>query len=188
MTRQEALDILHECVSNDSLRKHALAVEAAMRYYARKFGEDEELWGVVGLLHDFDYEKYPDPPDHTRKGAEILRQRGVDDQVVSAILSHAEWNQQEFPLDSPLRKTLYAVDELCGFIIACALVRPTRLEGMKPSSVTKKMRQASFAAAVSRDAIRRGAEVLGVDLSEHIRNVIEALKPVAEQLGLQPQA
>jgi len=186
MTREEALALLNEFVTSEVIRKHCLAVEAAMRFYARKFNEDEELWGIVGLLHDFDYEKYPDPPEHTRKGAKILRQRGVDEEIVSAILSHAEWNQDEYPLDRPLRKALYAVDELVGFVIACALVRPTRLEGMKPKSVTKKLKQPSFAASVSRDAIRRGAEVLGIDLNEHIANVIEALKPIASQIGLEP--
>ncbi len=184
MTREEALAILHEFVASDSLRKHALAVEAAMRFYARRFGEDEDLWGVVGLLHDFDYERYPQAPQHTTAGAEILRQRSVDETIVGAILSHADWNQDRYPLDSPLRKTLYASDELTGFVVACALVRPTRLEGMAASSVIKKMKQASFAAAVSREDIRRGAEILGIDLNEHIGNIIEALKPAAAELGL----
>jgi putative nucleotidyltransferase with HDIG domain len=186
MTRQKALAILHEFVSSDSLRKHALAVEAVMRFHARRTAQDEGLWGVVGLLHDFDYEKYPQAPDHTTAGAEILRRRDVDETIVGAILSHADWNQDRYPLDSDLRKTLYASDELTGFVIACALVRPTRLEGMTPSSVTKKMKTPSFAAAVSRDDIRRGAEILGLDLNEHIGNIIEALKPAADELGLRP--
>jgi putative nucleotidyltransferase with HDIG domain len=184
MTREEALSILHEFVASDSLRKHALAVEAVMRFHARQSGQDEDLWGVVGLLHDFDYEKYPQAPEHTTAGAEILRQRGVDEEIVGAILSHADWNQDRYPLDRPLRKTLYACDELTGFVVACALVRPTRLEGMAPSSVTKKMKTPAFAAAVSRDDIRRGAEILGVDLNQHIANIIEALKPAAGDLGL----
>lgn len=184
MTRQEALDILHEFVTGDSLRKHGLAVQAVLRGYARRLGEDEQLWGVVGLLHDFDYEKFPEPPRHTTAGAEILRQRGVDETIVGAILSHADWNQDRYPLDSPLRKTLYACDELTGFVVACALVRPTRLEGMAPSSVIKKMKQSSFAAAVSRDDIRRGAAILGIDLNEHIANIIEFLRPQAVELGL----
>jgi putative nucleotidyltransferase with HDIG domain len=188
MTRDQALAILHEFVSSDSLRKHALAVEAVMRYYARQSGQDEDLWGAVGLLHDFDYEKYPQPPQHTTAGAEILRQRGVDETIVGAILSHADWNQDRYPLDTPLRKTLYACDELTGFVVACALVRPTRLEGMTASSVTKKMKQPSFAAAVSREEIRRGAEILGIDLNQHIANIIDALKPAANDLGLSPSA
>ena len=185
MTREQALTILQEFVTSDSLRKHALAVEAAMRFYARRNGADEDLWSVVGLLHDFDYEKYPEPPQHTTAGAEILRSRGVDETIVGAILSHADWNQDRYPLDSDLRKTLYASDELTGFVVACALVRPTRLEGMAPSSVIKKMKQSSFAAAVSRDDIRRGAEILGIDLNQHVANIIEALQPVASELGLQ---
>lgn len=184
MTRQEALDILHEFVTSDSLRKHGLAVEAVLRGYARRLGEDEQLWGVVGLLHDFDYEKFPEPPQHTTAGAEVLRQRGVDETIVGAILSHADWNQDRYPLDSPLRKTLYACDELTGFVVACALVRPTRLEGMAPSSVIKKMKQSSFAAAVSRDDIRRGAAILDIDLNEHIANIIEFLRPQTADLGL----
>jgi putative nucleotidyltransferase with HDIG domain len=187
MTRDQALAILHEFVSSDSLRKHGLAVEAVMRHYARQSGQDEDLWGIVGLLHDFDYEKYPLAPQHTTAGAEILRQRGVDETIVGAILSHADWNQDRCPLDSPLRKTLYACDELTGFVVACALVRPTRLEGMTTSSVTKKLKQPSFAAAVSREDIRRGSEILGIDPNQHIANVIEALKPVAQELGLKPQ-
>lgn len=155
-----------------------------MRYYAEKQGEDVEKWGVVGLLHDFDYEMFPEPPDHTRKGAPILRERGLDEESVAAILSHADWNQVEYPLDTPLRKTLYAVDELSGFIVAVALVRPTRLEGMKPKSVKKKLKTAGFAAAVNRDDIKRGAELLSLSLDEHISNCIAALQARAEVLGL----
>ncbi len=188
MTRQEAWQILTEFTDKDSLVKHALAVEAAMRHYARHFDQDQGLWGVVGLLHDLDYQRWPEPPDHTRKGAEILRRRGVDEEIVSAVLSHAKWNQDQYPLDRPLRKTLFAVDEICGFLTACALVRPQRLEGLKPSSVRKKLKQSSFAAAVSREDISRGAEILGIDLDEHIRHCVAALQSVADELGLARQA
>ena len=188
MNRQDAWQVLTEYTQNESLIKHALAVEAAMRHYARHFGEDEELWGVVGLIHDFDYERWPEPPEHTQQGAVILRERGADETLITAMLSHAVWNQQEHPLDTPLRKTLSAVDELCGFVTACALVRPGRLDGLKAKSVRKKMKQPAFAAAVNRDDITRGAELLGLDLNEHIEHVIEALQGVAEPLGLTPDA
>jgi putative nucleotidyltransferase with HDIG domain len=184
MTREQGLELLREFTRSDSLIKHALSVEAAMRHYAAHFGEDVELWGVVGLIHDFDYERWPQPPEHTRKGAGILRERGVDEEIVGAMLSHAAWNQEEYPLDRPLRRTLFAVDELCGFITAVACVRPERLVGMKPKSVRKKMRQKSFAAAVSREDIERGAELLELPLDEHIAHVITALRSVAPDLGL----
>jgi putative nucleotidyltransferase with HDIG domain len=186
MDRTEALEILHEHVRSEALIRHMLAVEAAMAHYARRFGEDEELWRVTGLLHDFDYEKWPEPPQHSREGARILRERGVDEEIVSAVLSHAGWNTDEYPRDRPLRKTLFAVDELCGFIHACALVRPERLRGMKAKSVKKKMKQPSFAAAVSRDDISKGAELLGIPLDEHIEECIQALSTVAAELGLEP--
>jgi len=188
MTREQAWQLLTEFTSNESLIKHALAVEAAMRHYARHFGEDPERWGVVGLIHDFDYERWPDPPDHTQRGAEVLRQRGVDEAIVGAMLSHAEWNQAQYPLDTPLRKTLWAVDELCGFLTACALVRPERLNGLTPKSVRKKMKTPSFAAAVSRSDIQRGADLLGIPLDDHIAHVIRAMQSVAESLGLTPPA
>lgn len=188
MNRAQAWQLLTEFTKNESLIKHALAVEAAMRYYARHFGQDEELWGVVGLIHDFDYEQWPTPPEHTRKGAEVLRQRGVDEVIVTAMMSHADWNQQQCPRDTPLRKTLWAVDELCGFVTACALVRPERLNGMTPKSVRKKMKTASFAAAVSRTDIEKGAELLGIPLDDHIAHVVAALQTVAEPLGLLPSA
>jgi putative nucleotidyltransferase with HDIG domain len=184
MTRETAWSILCEFTQNDSLRKHALAVEAAMRHYARKLGEDEEVWGLAGLLHDFDYERFPEPPAHTREGAKILRERGVDEEIVGAMLSHGNWNLDEYPRDRAIRKTLFAVDELCGFIIACALVRPTKLDGLEPKSVKKKMKTPAFAAAVSRDDITQGAELLGVPLDEHIKTCIEALQGVAAELGL----
>jgi putative nucleotidyltransferase with HDIG domain len=186
MTREQADVILSEHVQSESLRNHCRAVEASMRHYAEMGGHDVERWGVVGLLHDFDYELYPEAPDHTRKGAVILRERGLDEESIEAILSHATWNQEQYPLNTPLRKTLFAVDELSGFITAVALVRPTRLDGMKPKSVKKKLKTASFAAAVSRDDIRQGAELLGLELSEHITNCIKALQKRADILGLTP--
>ncbi len=184
MSRDEAWNLLTEFTKSESLLKHALAVEAAMRHYAGHFGADVEMWGVVGLLHDFDYERWPNPPDHTREGARILRERGVEEEIVGAMLSHAEWNRETHPLDSPLRKTLSAVDELCGFVTAVAYVRPERLKGMSASSVRKKMKQKSFAAAVKREDIEKGAELLGLPLDEHISHVIAAMQAVAPALGL----
>jgi len=185
MSRDDDLALLHEYTTNDGLIKHMLAVEAAVRAYARKFGEDEPTWGTVGLLHDFDYERWPDPPDHPLKGAEILKQRGYSDEIIYAIKSHADY-LEDCPRVSLLDKTLYACDELCGFITACALVRPTRLEGLKAKSVRKKMKQPSFAAAVNRDDIIRGAEDLGVELNEHIDFCIAAMQEIADELGLSP--
>lgn len=185
MTRDAALSILKEFTQSESLLKHALAVEAAMRRYAVRFGGDPELWGNTGLLHDFDYERWPNPPDHTREGARILRERGVDEEIVGAMLSHADWNWAEYPLDRPLRKTLFAVDELCGFITAVAYVRPEKLTGMGASSVKKKMKQKSFAAAVKREDIEKGAELLGLSLDEHITEVITAMQGVSAELGFQ---
>src|SRR5215831_5914574 len=153
MNRDEALALLKEYTQSDSLIKHALAVEAAMLGYAPRFGGDLTLWSITGLLHDFDYERWPNPPDHTREGARLLREKGLDEEIVGAILSHAEWNWDQYPLDRPLRKSLFAVDELCGFITAVAYVRPERLDGMAASSVLKKMKQKSFAAAVRREDI-----------------------------------
>lgn len=186
MTRDEAMAILTEYTQNPSLIRHGLAVEAAMRHYAGLQGADPELWGVVGLIHDFDYERWPEPPEHTRKGAEVLRDRGVDEEIIGAMLSHADWNQDEYPRDTPLRKTLFAVDELCGFIHACALVRPDRLEGITPKSVRKKLKTKAFAASVSREDIAEGAELLGLELNEHIANCIAALQPIAAELGCEP--
>ncbi len=185
MNRNEAWNLLCELVESDALRKHNLAVEAAMRHHAERLGGDVEQWGVVGLLHDFDYERWPEPPAHTREGAKVLRERGVDEEIVSAILSHGEWNRDEYPLDRPVRKVLAAVDELCGFIHAVALVRPTRLEGMMPKSVKKKMKTPAFAAAVSREEITHGAEMLELPLDEHIAHCITALQGAALALGLQ---
>lgn len=183
MTRTEDLELMHDYVQDAGLRRHMLAVEAAMRSYAAKLGEDVDKWGTVGLLHDFDYERWPHPPDHPLQGSKILRERGYDEEIIYAILSHADYLQADYPRQSPLDKTLYACDELCGFIVACALVRPTFLEGMKAKSVKKKMKQASFAAAVPREDLRRGAEELGVDFDEHIQFCIDALASVADSLA-----
>lgn len=185
MSRADDLALVREYTQNENLVRHMLAVEAAMRAYARKFGEDEEEWGRVGLLHDFDYERWPDPPDHPLKGSEILAQRGYPQHVIYAIKSHADY-LTDCPRVSRLDKALYACDELAGFITACALIRPARLDGMTPKSVRKKMKTASFAAAVNRDDIVRGAEDLGVELNEHIAFVIAAMQGCAAELGLVP--
>ena len=183
MERDHAWKLLTEYTKSESLLKHALAVEAAMKHYATRFAADAGLWGVTGLLHDFDYERWPNPPDHTREGARILREHGVDEEVVGAILSHAEWNQNEYPLDRPIRKTLFAVDELSGFVTAVAYVRPEKLNGMTASSVRKKMKQKSFAAAVSREDIEKGAQLVEVSVDDHITNVIAAMQTIAPSLG-----
>ena len=188
MTRESALALLKEYTRSESLIKHALAVEAALGHYAIHFGEDVECWTITGLLHDFDYERWPHPPEHTREGARILRERGVDEEVVGAILSHAEWNWEEYPLDRPLRKALFAVDELCGFVTAVAYVRPEKLSGMTPASVRKKMKQKSFAASVKREDIEKGATLLGLGLDDHILHVITAMQGIARELGLEVSA
>jgi len=187
VSREDDLTLLHEYTQSDSLIKHMLAVEAAVRAYARRFGEDEEKWGTVGLLHDFDYERWPDPPDHPLQGAKILAERGYPEDVIYAIKSHADY-LTDCPRVSLLDKTLYACDELAGFITACALVRPGRLEGLTAKSVKKKLKQASFAANVKREDITRGAEDLGVDLDEHIEFVIAAMRERAAELGLLPES
>jgi putative nucleotidyltransferase with HDIG domain len=183
MDRTAAVALMHEYTQSLSLRRHMLAVEAAMRAYARKFGEDEEQWGLVGLLHDFDYEKWPDPPDHTLKGAAILAERGYPADVIYAIKSHADY-LPDYPRVSRLDKALYACDELAGFVTACAMVRPERLAGMQASSVKKKLKAKGFAASINRDEITRGAADLGVELDEHIQFVIDAVTPIARELGL----
>ena len=183
MDRDAAYALVCEYTQSESLRRHMLAVEAALRAYARKFGEDETTWGIVGLLHDFDYERWPNPPDHPLQGAAILAERGYPADVIYAIKSHADY-LTDCPRVSRLDKTLYACDELAGFITAVAMVRPERLAGMAASSVKKKLKQKSFAAAVHRDDIDRGAADLGVDLDEHIQFVIEALAAITPQLGL----
>ena len=181
--RDADLALVREYTKNENLVRHMLAVEAAMRAYARKLGQDEELWGAVGLLHDFDYERWPDPPDHPLKGSEILRERGYPEELIYAIKSHADY-LPDCPRVSLVDKALYACDELCGFITACALVRPTRLEGLTASSVKKKLKQITFAAAVKREDIARGVEDLGVELDAHIDFCIAAMQPVAKDLGL----
>lgn len=187
MTRDEAWELVCEYTESDSLRRHMMAVESAMRAYAEKAGEDVEKWGVVGLLHDFDYERWPDPPDHPLKGSEILASKGVSEEIIYAIKSHADYIK-ECPRVSPLDKTLYACDELAGFITACAKVRPNGIEGLTAKSVRKKMKQKSFAAAVNRDDIINGAEDLGVELNEHIQFVIDAMISDAEALKLTASA
>jgi putative nucleotidyltransferase with HDIG domain len=187
MDRSAALALVHEYTPSLSLRRHMLAVEAAMRAYARQYGEDEEKWGIVGLLHDFDYERWPNPPDHPLQGAAILTERGYPADVIYAIKSHADY-LTDCPRVSRLDKTLYACDELAGFIVACAMVRPERLAGMQASSVKKKLKAKGFAASVNRDDIARGAADLGVDLDQHIQFVIAALQPIAGELGLAPEA
>src|SRR6187200_1252017 len=183
MIRDDAYNLVCQYTQSESLRRHMLAVEAAMRAYARKFREDEEKFGIVGLLHDFDYERWPDPPDHPLKGAAILAERGYPAEVIYAIKSHADY-LPDCPRVSRLDKTLYACDELAGFITACAMVRPERLAGMQASSVKKKLKSKGFAASINRDDIARGAADLGVDLDEHIQFVIDAMTPIAGELGL----
>jgi putative nucleotidyltransferase with HDIG domain len=175
---------LGEWTESEPLRKHMLAVGAAMRAYARKFGEDEEKWGITGLLHDMDYEKHPTPAEHPMVGVRELESRGYPEGMIEAIKGHADY--LDVPRETLMARTLYAVDELSGFITACALVRPEGLEGMKARSVRKKMKQKSFAANVSREDIVRGAEELGVDLNEHIDFVVAALREESRTLGLAP--
>jgi putative nucleotidyltransferase with HDIG domain len=185
-TRDEAWTLFCEWTESDSLRKHALGVEAAMRAYARRFGEDEERWAVAGLVHDLDYERHPDlDTGHPRIALEELRKRGYPDDVIDAVAGHAEF--LDVPRETQMAKTLFAVDELSGFIAACALVRPTGIEGMTPKSVRKKLKQPSFAAKVDRDQIHRAIEELDVDETEHIQFVIEAMAERADELGLSAQ-
>jgi len=183
MTRDQAWCLLTEFTLSESLRKHALSVEACLRAYARKFGEDEELWGLVGLIHDFDYEKYPSAEDHPFKGSEILKEKGVSEEVRRAILSHA--NYTGVLRESRLEKTLFACDELAGFITASALVKPNKsLAECDAKSIRKKMKDKAFARSVSRDDIINGAADMGVDLEEHIAFCIEAMRAIAPELGL----
>ena len=181
-TRDRAWETLTRYTKSESLLRHALAVEASTRFYARKFGEDEEFWGVAALLHDFDYEMHPTLDKHPQDGAPILREEGYPEEVVETVLSHAE--HLGLPRDTPLKKTLFACDELSGFVHACGLVRPTGLEGLEPKSVRKKLKQPSFAAGVHRDEVYKGAEELGVPLDEHIEFCIKAMQERAEELGL----
>ena len=189
LTRENALSLMHEYTQNENLRRHMYAVEAAMRVYARKFGEDEELWGITGLLHDFDYERWPNderkPDDeHPTTGVKILRERGYPEEMLQAILGHAQHTGA--PRESLMAKVLFAVDELTGFLTACALVRPTGLSDMKVKSVKKKFKDPSFARGVSRDDVNTGVAELGVDFSEHVQLVIEAMREIQDELGLGP--
>ena len=184
VSRQDAWQLVTEWVESDSLRKHLLGVEAAMRAYARKWGEDEELYAVTGLVHDLDYERYPDlETGHPRYAIKELQQRGYPQEVIDAVAGHAEF--MGVPRETRLAKTLYGVDELSGFVAACALVRPTGIEGMKPKSVKKKLKQPSFAAAIDRQEVQRGIEELEVDPDEHIALIIEALAERSDELGLE---
>ena len=185
MNREQSWELMCTWTESDSLRKHMLAVEAAMRAYARRFGEDEEKWGITGLLHDMDYEKHPTPDEHPMVGVRELESRGYPDDVIHAIKGHADY--LDVPRDTLMSRTLYAVDELSGFIVACALMRPEGLENMRARSVRKKMKQKSFAAAVNREDILRGAEELGVDLNEHIEFVADALREQSGELGFTPR-
>lgn len=188
MTRDEALALMHEHTQSPSLRQHMLAVEGAMRAYATKLGEDPDAWGLAGLLHDFDYEKFPNPEHsptegHPGWGVALLRERGVPESVCRAILGHATYSG--VPRDAPMAKALFAVDELCGFLVACALVRPSKSFGdLEVASVKKKLKDKAFARGVNRDEVRQGAEELGVPLEEHIAFCITALRAVEPSLGL----
>jgi putative nucleotidyltransferase with HDIG domain len=188
MDRDDALALMHEYTESDALRKHMYAVEAAMRAYARHYGEDEDTWGLVGLLHDFDYERYPNPEhksdeEHPSFGVRLLRERGVPEPLLDAILGHASYTG--VPRTSLLARTLFAVDELCGFLVACALVRPSKsLQDLEVKSVKKKLKDRAFARGVNRDEVRQGTDELGVPLDEHVQFVLEALRPVERDLGL----
>ena len=186
VTREQAWVTLTEYTKSETLRRHALAVEAAVRAYARKFGEDEEIWGIAALLHDFDYEIHPTLDQHPQEGAPILREQGYPEEIVLAILSHA--SHTGVPRETLLQKTVFACDELAGFVHACGLVRPDGIDTLEPKSVRKKLKQPSFAARVNRDEVYQGAEELGVDLDEHIAFVIAALRPIAPELGLRTAA
>jgi putative nucleotidyltransferase with HDIG domain len=185
-TRAQAWETLTRYTKSEALLRHALAVEASTAWYARDLGEDEERWRVTALLHDFDYEIHPTLDKHPQNGAPILRDEGYPEDVIEAVLSHA--NHLSVPRDTPLKKALFACDELSGFVHACGLVRPTGLEGLEPKSVKKKLKQPSFAAGVSRDDVYEGAELLGIELDQHIANVVEALQPIAPELGLRVEA
>lgn len=182
MNYAEALALMQQYTKSEALRRHMYAVEAAMRAYARKFGEDEEKWAIVGVLHDFDYEMYPNAPDHPAKGSEILKEKGYPEEIRRTILSHADY--MNVPRDTTMAKALFACDEICGFINACAILRPNKIADLEASSVKKKLKDKAFAKNVSREDIQRGAEELGVPLDEHIQFVIEAMRGSAERLGL----
>lgn len=184
MDREKSWQLLCEYTQNENLRRHGLAVEACMRAYARRFGEDEEKWAVVGLIHDFDYERYPNAPDHPLKGSQILSERGYPEDVRRAILSHADYTG--VPRDTLMAKSLFACDELAGFITACALVRPDRIQSLEPRSVRKRMKDKAFARSIRREDIVVGAEELGVETNEHIALCIKAMQGIGDRLGLNP--
>jgi putative nucleotidyltransferase with HDIG domain len=189
--RETALALMHEYTPSESLRRHMYAVEAGMRAYARKSGEDEELWGLTGLLHDFDYERWPNDArspteEHPSAGVAVLRALGYPETMLDAVMAHAEYTG--VPAKTQMAVTLRAVDELSGFIVACALVRPNRISDMKAKSVRKKMKDRGFAAAVDRDAIVDATDELGEDLSEHIQFVIDAMRAIGGELGLEPES
>ena len=186
VTRQRAWDTLTRYTKSEPLLRHALAVEAAVRAYARKLGGDEELWRATALLHDFDYEIHPTLDKHPQDGAAILREEGYPEELVESVLSHAE--HLAMPRDTDLKKALFACDELAGFVHACGLVRPDGIETLTPKSVKKKLKQPSFAAGVHRDEVYAGAELLGVDFDEHVQTVIDAMKPISSELGLRTAA
>jgi len=182
ITRERAWETLTRHTKSEALLRHALAVEASVRAYARKFGEDEELWGVTALLHDFDWEMHPTLDQHPQDGAPILREEGYPEEVIEGVLSHAE--HLDLPRDTLMKKALFACDELSGFIHACGLVRPDGIATLEPKSVKKKLKQPSFASGVSRSDVYEGAELLELELDEHIANVVAALQPIAAELGL----
>jgi putative nucleotidyltransferase with HDIG domain len=184
MTRDEAWNLLCEYTQSENLRRHALAVEACMRYYARIFGEDEELWGVVGLLHDFDYERYPSLEEHPFRGMEILRARGAPEVIIRAVGAHA--NHTGIPRESLLERAIFACDEISGFVIAVALVKGRTLSAVSPESVRKRMKEKGFARGVNRDDLLQGAEELGIPFDEHVEHVVRALQGIADHLGLNP--
>ncbi|MFW6083598.1 MAG: HDIG domain-containing metalloprotein [Gemmatimonadota bacterium] len=186
-SRDEALALVHEYTENENLRRHMYAVEAAMRAYARKYGEDEDLWGITGLIHDFDYERWPNDghaPDeeHPSTGVAILRERGWPEEILHAVMAHADYTG--VVPETRMARALRAVDELTGFIVACALVRPNKISDLKPKSVKKKLKDTRFAAAVSREHMRRDWDALGVDHTEHIQAVIDAMRGISDELGL----
>ncbi len=184
MNRADAFALLTEYVTDQSLVRHCLSVEAAMRAYARKLGQDEEKWGIVGLLHDFDYERWPTAPDHPLKGSEILRERGYPEEVITSILSHADYLSDRYPRVNLMDKALYACDEITGLITATARLRPAGITDLTAASVKKKMKAKAFARGVNRDDVLRGAADFGVDLTEHIQFVTDAMKTIAAELDL----
>src|SRR5262245_49400 len=185
MNRTDAFALLCEHVTDISLRRHCMSVESAMRAYARKLDQDEETWGIVGLLHDFDYERWPNAPDHPLKGSEILRQRGYNEEVITCILSHADYLADRYPRQTLMQKGLYACDEITGLITATALLRPTGISDLTASSVKKKLKTKGFAKGVNRDDVIRGAAEFDVELDAHIQFVIDAMKTIAGELGLE---